>query len=69
MTRAWLLAAGAALVAGTVVLSGVISIKASSGHLAVTSWVLDLAKRRTSKPAAARATALPDCRHRSPCGE
>jgi cytochrome c553 len=47
MTRAWLLAAGAALVAGTVVMSGVISIKASSGHLAVTSWVLDLAKRRS----------------------
>jgi cytochrome c553 len=47
MRRALLLGAGAVLVAGAVVLSGVVSIKASSGHLAVTSWMLDLAKRRS----------------------
>jgi cytochrome c553 len=44
------LAAGAtllALIAAAVTASGVISIKASSRHWAVTSWVLDFAKRRS----------------------
>jgi cytochrome c553 len=47
VTRAFLFCAGAALVVAAVVLSGVIPVKASSGHLAVTSWVLDFAKRRS----------------------
>jgi cytochrome c553 len=47
MTRGLLFAVGAVLVGAAVVLSGVIPVKASSGHLAVTSWVLDLAKRRS----------------------
>ncbi len=36
-----------ALAVALIVLSGVISVKASSGHLGVTSWILDLAKRRS----------------------
>ena len=36
-----------AVVAATVVWSGVISVKASSGHLAPTYWMLDLVKRRS----------------------
>ena len=44
------LAAGATLgmlIIAAVVSSGVISIKASSGHWAVTAWILDFAKRRS----------------------
>jgi cytochrome c553 len=44
-----------AALAVAVVLSGVISVKASSGHLPPTAWVLDLAKRRS---VAMRARAL-----------
>ena len=36
-----------AVAAGAVVLSGVISVKASSGHLPPTAWLLDLVKRRS----------------------
>jgi cytochrome c553 len=36
-----------AVAAAAIVLSGVISIKASSGHLPVTAWMLDLAKVRS----------------------
>lgn len=35
------------LVIAATVLSGIISLKASTGHWAVTSWMLDLAKRRS----------------------
>jgi cytochrome c553 len=47
MRRAIALGLGALVVAALVVLSGVISVKASSGHFAATAWVLDLVKRRS----------------------
>jgi cytochrome c553 len=47
MKRTILAVAVLAVVAAAVVLSGVISVKASSGHLPPTAWVLDLAKRRS----------------------
>jgi cytochrome c553 len=47
MKRAAVVALALALVAAAVVLSGVISVKASSGHLRPTAWVLDLAKVRS----------------------
>lgn len=47
MKRAAVVALALAVVAAAVVLSGVISVKASSGHLPVTAWVLDLAKVRS----------------------
>lgn len=47
MKRAAVIALALAVVALVVVLSGVISVKASSGHLAVTAWLLDLAKVRS----------------------
>ncbi len=47
MRRAVAAALGLAGLAVLFVLSGVVSVKASSGHLAVTAWVLDLAKRRS----------------------
>jgi cytochrome c553 len=47
MKRAAIAAVVVAALAAGVVLSGIISVKASSGHLPPTAWVLDLAKRRS----------------------
>jgi cytochrome c553 len=47
MRRVTFLAVTAALAASVVVLSGVISIKASSGHWALTAALLDFTKRRS----------------------
>jgi cytochrome c553 len=62
MKRAAIVVLVLAAVAAVVVLSGVISVKASSGHLPVTAWVLDLAKVRsvTMRARAIDAPALDD---------
>jgi cytochrome c553 len=50
--KVWLLRAavvlgGLGLLGGLAMLSGIVPIKASSGHWAVTAWLLDFAKRRS----------------------
>jgi cytochrome c553 len=47
MVRAALVAAVLGLGGLLVLLSGIVSIKASSGHLGVTEWLLELGKRRS----------------------
>ncbi|MQA29813.1 MAG: cytochrome C [Luteitalea sp.] len=47
MSRAITLALLAVVAAGLVVVSGIISIKASSGHWPLTAWFLDFTKRRS----------------------
>lgn len=59
MTRLYVVAFGVLLAAAAVLVSGVVPLKASAGHWAVTSWILDFAKRRSVATHAA-GVAVPD---------